>query len=141
MADCIFCKIVQGEIPSSVVAQDERTFAFLDIRPVNPGHTLVVPKAHAAHLADLPAGVGGAVFESARRIAAALRRSGVRCEGVNLFLADGAVAGQEMAHVHLHVVPRFEGDGFGLTFPAGYGTTPPHEELEATAKKIAGALR
>lgn len=141
MADCVFCKIVKGEIPSSVVAQDDRTFTFLDIRPVNPGHTLVIPKAHAAHLADLPAGTGGALFESGRRIAAALRTCGLRCEGVNLFLADGTVAGQEVAHVHLHVVPRFEGDGFGLRFPAGYGTTPPREELEATAKKIAGALR
>jgi len=137
--ECIFCKIVKGELPTSKVAEDDRTLAILDIMPVNPGHTLVIPKTHAKDLADLPKGVGGALFMMAERVAAA-QREGLSAEGVNLFLADGRVAGQVVLHVHLHVVPRYDGDGFGLSFPAGYGVKPPREELEATAAKLRGSL-
>lgn len=139
--DCIFCGIAKGEIPSSIVAEDDATVAFLDIRPVNPGHTLVIPKDHAAYLADLPPKAGARLFDVARKVGAALRASGLRCEGVNLFLADGKAAGQEVFHVHLHVVPRYTGDGFGLKMPPDYGKSPPREKLEATAGKIRDALR
>lgn len=136
-ATCIFCKIVRRELAASVVAEDDQTLAFLDIRPISPGHSLVVPKVHAARLADLPPGTGGRVFEMARELAGALYRSGVKCEGVNFHLADGEVAGQEIFHVHLHVYPRYAGDGVGLRMGPRYGTMPKREELE----KLAAAIR
>lgn len=113
--------------------------AILDIRPINPGHFLVIPKAHAARLSDLPPGEGGRVFEMARELTPALYRSGVKCEGVNYHLADGEVAGQEIFHVHLHVYPRYAGDGVGLRMGPRYGTMPKREELERLAAAIRAA--
>ncbi len=136
-AACVFCKIVRRELPVSVLAEDEHSLAFMDIRPINPGHFLVIPKAHAAHLADLAPGAGGRLFEMARELAAALRKSGVKAEGVNVHLADEEVAGQEIFHVHLHVYPRYAGDGVGLRMGPRYGTMPKREELE----RIAAAIR
>ncbi len=138
-ASCVFCKIVRRELPASVLAEDADMMAFMDIRPINPGHFLVIPKAHAAHLADLPPGAGGRLFEMARDLAAALRKSGVKAEGVNIHLADEAVAGQEIFHVHLHVYPRFAGDGVGLRMGPRYGTMPKREELERVAAAIRDA--
>ncbi len=136
---CVFCKIVRRELPASVLAEDEHTMAFLDIRPINPGHLLVIPKAHVPHVADLPPEAGGRIFDMARALAAALRRSGLRCEGVNFHIADGEVAGQEIFHVHLHVFPRFEGDGVGLRMGPRYGTMPKREELDKIAASIRAA--
>ncbi|MBC8076385.1 MAG: HIT family protein [Chloroflexales bacterium] len=133
---CIFCEIVAGTATSSMLYHDDMCSAFLDIQPVNPGHLLVVPNRHAAYLADLEAEVGAQMFRVAQRMANALRHSGVRCEGVNLFLADGEAAMQEVFHVHLHVFPRYKGDGFGLTFGPAYLTPPPREELEAVAQQL-----
>lgn len=135
-AACTFCRIARRELPASIVDEDEVTIAFLDIVPLTPGHTLVTPKAHAAHLADLPDETGGRIFEASRRVAAGLRRSGLRCEGVNFHLADGEAAGQEIFHVHLHVFPRFEGDGFHLRPGPDYGRRPSREELDRIAARI-----
>ena len=88
----------------------------MDIFPVNPGHVLVIPTSHSAFLAELDPEAGAELFRVAQRVAAALRRSDPRCEGVNLFLADGEAAGQEIFHVHLHVIPRQRGDGSGFRF-------------------------
>ena len=140
-ASCIFCKIARGEIPASIVAETDTVLAMMDIQPINPGHVLVIPKAHATYLAELDARVGGDIFHLAMRVADGLRHSGVRCEGVNLFLADGKVAGQEVFHVHLHVIPRFEGDGFGLRFPVNYGQHPAREELARLAASIKGSMK
>lgn len=140
MSSCIFCDIVAGRQPASFVYQDERCSAFMDIRPVNRGHVLVIPNEHAALLADLDPALGGQVFMLAQRVAQALRQSDIRCEGVNLFLADGAVAGQEVFHVHLHVIPRYQGDGFGLRFGPGYGTQPSRRELDTVAAAIKAHL-
>lgn len=112
--DCVFCGIVARRVPASRVLEDDRILAFLDIRPVTKGHLLVVPKEHLPDLADVGVEVGGALFAAAVRLAEALRRSGLRCEGVNLFLADGVAAGQEVFHTHLHVIPRHAGDGFRI---------------------------
>ncbi len=133
---CVFCKIVRRELPSSILAEDDHTLAFLDIRPINPGHFLVIPKAHAARLADLAPGEGGRVLEMARELTPALYGSGVKCEGVNYHLADGEVAGQEIFHVHLHVYPRYAGDGVGLRMGPRYGSMPKREELEKLAASI-----
>jgi histidine triad (HIT) family protein len=140
---------MDGDLPSSVVYRDEVCSAFMDIQPVNPGHTLVVPNDHAACLAELDAQTGGHLFTVGQRIAAALHSAsalsgapapngaaGLRCEGVNLFLADGEVAGQEVFHVHLHVIPRFRRDGFGFRFGPTYGVRPPRAELDRMAGEI-----
>jgi diadenosine tetraphosphate (Ap4A) HIT family hydrolase len=94
---------------------------------------LVVPRTHATYLADLDAEDGSALFEAGRIAAAALRASSLRCEGVNLFLADGEAAGQDLFHVHLHVIPRHDGDGFGFRYPPDYSVRPRTELDEAAA--------
>ena len=140
MSDCIFCEILSGKQPSSVVYQDDVCTALMDIQPVNPGHVLVIPNRHAAFLADLDEDTGAHMFRIAQRLAQALRGSGVKCEGVNLFLADGEAAMQEVFHVHLHVFPRFKGDGFGLTFSPAYFDKPDRSELDEVAEGIRNAL-
>jgi len=130
---CVFCDIVAGHAPASILFRDERTITFLDHRPVTPGHMLVVPRRHAAFLADLDPEDGAQLFRVGQRGAAALRASSLRCEGVNFHLADGEVAGQEVFHVHLHVLPRFTGDGFGLRFPPDYRIRERAELDEAAA--------
>ena len=141
--------------------RDERTAAFMDITPVTPGHLLVIPVRHAVYLSELDPADGARVFEVAQRIAAALREQkgdspwkshralrsdsphfagGLKCEAVNLFLADGEQAGQEVPHVHLHVIPRFRGDGFSLRLPPGYGRRPERSELDRIAAAIKAGL-
>ena len=139
--DCIFCKILAGELEISLVYRDDLCAAFMDIQPVNPGHLLVVPNRHAACLADLKEEEGAQIFRVAQRLAAALRESGIRCEGVNFLLADGEVAMQEVFHVHLHVFPRYRGDGFGLKFAPTYFQKPERKELDEGAGKIKNALK
>ncbi len=131
--DCPFCAIVAGRLPSSQVYSDDDVVAFLDIQPLTTGHLLVVPRLHAASLAALPEPVGARMFTAAQRLAAALRASGLPCEGVNLFLADGAVAGQEVFHVHLHVLPRNTGDGFVIS---AHRQLPDRADLDAAAALI-----
>jgi len=135
---CVFCRIIAGEAPASVVYRDDATIAFMDIRPVNPGHLLVVPLAHAASLADLPAADGQRMFAVAHHLAGALRQSGIRCDGVNLFLADGAAAGQDVFHTHLHVLPRFAGDGIRV---ATFGRPPADAPSRGDLEEIAAAVR
>ena len=109
----------------------------MDVAPVNPGHLLVVPRLHAATLADLDEETGAHLFVAAMRLAAAVRASGVRCEGVNLFLADGEAAFQEVFHVHLHVLPRWKGDSFRID--ADWSSRPSRDELDAVAASIRSA--
>ena len=140
MSDCIFCRIIKGEIGATFVYRDQWVSAFMDIQPINPGHVLVIPNTHATLLADLEAGMGEKIFQTARQVAAALRLSGLPCEGVNLTLADGEAAGQEVGHVHLHVIPRTKLDGFGFKFGPNYGNKPSREELEKVAEKVKRCL-
>ena len=140
MAETVFAQILRGEAPATFVYRDDRVSAFMDIQPVNPGHVLVVPNAPVASLADLDEETGAQLFRVAQRIAGALRKSGLRCEGVNLFLADGEAAMQEVFHVHLHVFPRYRGDGFGLRFPERYFQKPARSELEEAGARIRDAL-
>ncbi|CAL9343777.1 Protein hit [Nocardiopsis dassonvillei] len=111
---CVFCAIRDGSAAVSTVYEDEAVLAFMDLFPVTPGHVLVVPRVHVAGLGDLDDAVGARMWSVARRVGTALRGGAVRCEGVNLFLADGEAAGQEVFHVHLHVFPRFAGDTFSV---------------------------
>lgn len=140
MSTCIFCDILAEKSPSSVVFRDDVCCAFMDIQPVNPGHVLIIPTCHASSLAELDEESGAHMFRVAQRVAKALRNSGLKCEGVNLFLADGAAAGQEVFHVHLHVLPRYAGDEFGFRFGPQYGHRPTRTELDEIADKIGRAL-
>jgi histidine triad (HIT) family protein len=115
--------------------------AFMDIQPVNPGHLLVIPRAHSEYLSQVDPAAAARMFQVGQRFAQAVRVSGVRCEGVNLFLADGQAAGQEVMHVHLHVIPRFLGDGFGFRFGPHYRQRPERSELDAIARRIRDELR
>jgi histidine triad (HIT) family protein len=135
--ECVFCRIVAGELPSSVVHESSTVLAFLDLDPVTPGHVLVIPKQHLPWLADLPEEIAAEMFSAARALAAALRRSSLRCEGVNVFYADGEAAFQEVFHSHLHVFPRFADDGFEIK--ANWGTEPSRSDLEAIAEEIRSA--
>jgi histidine triad (HIT) family protein len=140
MESCVFCRIVKGVAPADVVYSDDNVLAFMDIQPVNPGHVLIIPKAHAAGLSNLDEETGGHMFKVAMRVADGIRKSGVRCEGVNLLLSDGEAAFQEIFHVHLHVIPRFKGDGFGIRFGRQYGLRHDRRELQGIAAKIREAM-
>ena len=140
MDSCVFCGIVQGKAEASVVYEDLTCAAYMDVQPVNSGHMLIVPKVHAAYLSDLDEDGGAQLFRVAMRLDGALRKSGLRCEGVNLFLADGEAAGQEVFHVHLHVFPRFVGDGFELKFGPRYGLKPSRPSLNEIAVRIKAAM-
>jgi histidine triad (HIT) family protein len=137
MSECIFCRILGGDLPASFVYRDDRCAAFMDIQPVNRGHVLIIPVRHAAHLSDIDAHMAAYLMRVGHRVAAALRASNLRCEGVNMFLADGKAAMQEVFHVHLHVFPRYPGDGFGLKFsPRYFAAKPPRTELEQDADEL-----
>ncbi len=112
---CVFCEIVGSEAPAAIVLDREDVIAFMDAHPVNPGHILVIPKRHAANLSELDPEDGGSMFRAAMEVASGLRRSEIRTDGINLVLADGSAAGQEIYHVHLHVIPRFPGDNFSMS--------------------------
>jgi histidine triad (HIT) family protein len=111
MRNCIFCRIVAGEIPACRVYEDELVLAFLDIAPINPGHLLVIPKEHHTSAGTIPEETAGRMFRVGARLGVACRRA-LDMDGYNLHLADGTAAGQVVMHAHLHVVPRGVEDGF-----------------------------
>jgi histidine triad (HIT) family protein len=135
-AACVFCRIALGKEKASFVAQGTDAVAFLDLHPINEGHTLVVPRKHAALIGEVDEIGAVAMWSLARRVAAGLRASGLRCEAVNFFLADGAAAGQEVFHAHLHVIPRWQGDGFGIKFPPHYGAAADRKALDDVAARL-----
>ncbi|NLF38647.1 HIT family protein [bacterium] len=116
--ECIFCKIVAGTIPCHKVAETDAEIAFLDIMPVTRGHVLVVPKRHVECVTDAPPETMANMMRLATRIAHAAR-AGLRCDGMNILVNSGAVAGQLVPHVHLHVIPRYEDDGVRIPWPHG----------------------
>lgn len=135
--DCIFCAIVAGRAEGSLVHQDDLIIAFMDTMPVTRGHLLVVPLDHHELVGEMPEGLLGKVMEVGRQLGTRLRKT-LGSEGISFHLADGIAAGQEVAHVHLHLIPRNPGDGFGFRFPAGYGTQPYRGELDAIAESLRG---
>ncbi|HOF64073.1 MAG TPA: HIT family protein [Dermatophilaceae bacterium] len=134
---CVFCAIVAGEVPSSSVYADDRVVAFMDLHPVTPGHLLVIPRTHAPTLGDLDPADASRMMTVAQELAEALRASTVPTDGINLLLADGAVAGQEVFHCHLHVIPRTPHDGLVIDAPFA---SPTRDELDAHADAIRSAL-
>lgn len=127
-----------GTGPASIVYDDERVLAFMDLMPVNPGHLLVIPRAHAVGLADLDPEDGARMFTVGQQLAAGLRRSLIRTDGVNLLLADGRAAFQTVFHAHLHVLPRFVGDRFRLV--GLEHQVAARDELDSTAAALRAAL-
>ncbi len=140
MNRCVFCDIAAGVGEAAVLYRDDLVIAFLDINPINPGHLLVVPQKHAARLADLDPAAGERIFSVGQKAASALYRSELRCEGVNLFLADGHAAGQEIHHVHLHVLPRFQADGFRIIRRRFGAAGQKPEQLVEVATVLRGLL-
>lgn len=136
MTDCVFCAIVAGEISTDIVADTPEGLAFLDHRPVFPGHTLVVPHAHTDTLADLRAGAIGGYFALVQRIAAAVE-AGLGADGT--FVAINNKVSQSVPHLHTHVVPRRRRDGLrGFFWPRTPYPSP--EEATAVAERIRAAL-
>lgn len=140
MDNCIFCKIVNNELPGHKLYEDGDVLAFMDIQPINPGHLLIIPKKHAELISEVDDEVVAKMNVLAKKLNTALRKSGLKTEGVNFFLADGEAAGQEVFHVHLHVFPRFNNDGFGIRFPENYRNKPAASELKTAAEKIKTSL-
>lgn len=136
--DCIFCKIVAGDIPGRIVRETETTLAFLDANPLAPGHTLVIPKDHHPRLADLPNDVAADVYREVQELVPRAEAA-VDADAVTVGINDGEAAGQEVPHVHAHVIPRFEGDGGGPIH--GVAGTPPDlsdDEMDDIAERISG---
>jgi histidine triad (HIT) family protein len=138
--DCIFCSIVDGEIPSRTVYEDDDVLAFLDVNPLATGHTLVVPKAHHERLNDLPPDLGARVGETLTRLVGPVE-SAVDADGSTVAFNNGEAAGQEVPHVHGHVVPRFEDDG-GRPIHSLFGGAEDlaDDELDAVADRIASGV-
>ena len=111
MKDCLFCKIIAGEIPSYKIYEDENTFAFLDINPTNIGHTLVVPKKHSKNIFDIEKNDLNNVYQTSKKIATAIKKS-LGADGINIISNNELAAGQLVFHTHIHIIPRFDNDGF-----------------------------
>jgi histidine triad (HIT) family protein len=136
MSTCIFCRIVAKEIPAAVVFEDEHTLAFMDAGQVNPGHVLVAAKGHAESLYELSDAQAGALLRTAARVARAIRAA-YRPQGLSVYQANGRAAWQTVFHYHMHLLPRHDGDGMALTWPA---KNPPREKLAEYAAEIRKAL-
>ncbi|MGH7141472.1 MAG: HIT family protein [Minisyncoccia bacterium] len=134
--DCLFCKIAAGEIPSYKIFENDATLAFLDIHPVNPGHTLVIPKKHFYNLLDIEADDWRAVAETTRKISRTVHDA-LDADGINLQMNNREHAGQVVNHPHVHIIPRFRGDGLrhwpGKSYKEG--------EVEEVLAKIRSALK
>ena len=130
--NCIFCKIVRGELPSIKVCEDAETIAILTIEPVNTGHTLVIPKEHVANVFEATPEVWAKVQETVRKVAHAVEK-GVSADGVNINMNNREHAGQVVDHIHVHIIPRFKGDGFSLW--------PHHDRKEEAGDPIAAKIR
>lgn len=131
MEDCLFCKIISGEVPSVKVFEDNKVLAFLDLAPINPGHTLVVPKKHFEDLLSAEEDYLIAISKVIPKIAKAILKAG-NYSGFNIGVNNGKVAGQVIPHLHFHIMPRLENDGHELF----KGQNSTQEELELIAEKI-----
>ena len=132
MRGCVFCRIVAKEIPAAIVFEDEHTIAFMDAGQVNPGHVLVAAKGHAENLYELNDAQAGALLKAAARVARAIRAA-FNPPGLSVYQANGKAAWQTVFHYHMHLLPRHEGDGMALTWPA---KNPPRETLGEYAALI-----
>jgi histidine triad (HIT) family protein len=133
--ECLFCRIARGEIPAAKLYEDDKTMAFLDIAPVNPGHALVIAKEHYENIESIPEELLGAVIGTVKKVGAALK-NGLGIEGYNIQVNNDPIAGRIIPHLHFHVIPRQAGDGHQLWAQKKYG----EGEMEAVAEKIKNAI-
>jgi histidine triad (HIT) family protein len=139
MSDCIFCKIVNGEVPSAKVFENEHVFAFLDLSQVTKGHTLVIPKVHKENIFELTPEIASKVFEVVPQIANSIKKQ-FQPEVLNLLNNNGALAGQSVFHYHMHIIPRYgKGDGFGAVWKSHEDQYTP-EKLQEIATTIKDGL-
>jgi histidine triad (HIT) family protein len=129
---CIFCKIAQKQVPSSLVYEDEKTVAFLDIRPLNEGHTLVIPKEHYVNIFDIPKELICYIHGVTKKVAQAVEKA-THADGISIIQQNGEAAGQEIFHLHVHVIPRFEGQKLPRLSELSEAD---REQLSRTAEKI-----
>lgn len=137
---CIFCDIMKGAAEVSVCYEDSSAVAFMDIQPVNQGHTLVVPRQHFESFQDLPTELGMHLFEVAMRLGPVIRRVG-GADAMNLIVSSGEAAGQDVYHFHIHLIPRHAGDGFDVPLPFAGSAMPDRTVLDAQAAQILASLR
>lgn len=135
--ECVFCAVAAGRAPASLCYEDEHALVVMDINPVTPGHMLVLSRQHVESLTELDEDNAAHLFTVTQRAARALRRAPIRCEGLNIFVADGEAAFQEIFHFHIHVFPRFQGDGFSIH---AEWTPAKREELDELAGKLREAF-
>jgi histidine triad (HIT) family protein len=135
MEECLFCKVASKQIPARVVYEDEDTLAFLDIKPRAPGHTMVIPKYHAPRLIELPDGKIAPLFMAVKKVAELLVNK-LKADGITIGVNQGRASGQEVDHLHVHLMPRWRGDG-GSAVQAAVNNQP-KESLEEIRKKIVG---
>ena len=133
---CIFCAIIKGQAPAAKVYEDEKMLVIMDKKPITEGHLLIIPKRHSEYLTEMNDDTLGEMFKLAKKVGVALKKSKLGCKAINYFLADGAEAGQEVFHVHLHIIPRYRGDGFFMHMPKKYDDETSTESLERLAAKI-----
>lgn len=132
-ADCLFCKIAAKQIPAEIVYEDKNTLAFLDVHPKAPGHTMVIPKSHYETILDMPEAEVGGIFSAVRLVSGAVSRA-LAADGLNIGINHKAAGGQVVNHLHVHILPRFAGDGG--TSMHGIVNNPPQEALQAIKDKI-----
>lgn len=133
---CVFCRIVSGEAPARTIYEDDDTLAFMDINPATDGHSLVIPKRHEADVWTLPEEDGVAVWRTVRRLAGAVR-DGMRADGLNILQSNGRAALQTVFHYHVHLIPRYRGDGIHVPLMRAPGD---RSRLDEFADRIRGAL-
>lgn len=134
MADCIFCKIIAGEIPCEKIIEDEVSLSLLDIGPLADGHTLLIPREHWQTLDEMPAETTAAMLKNLPVLVRAVQ-SATGCAGVNVLQNNGKIAHQEIPHVHFHIIPRYPGDSWQFNWPAGKYTKGKMEELGAEIRR------
>ncbi len=137
MADCVFCKIRDGQIPSFKIYEDSKTLAFMDINPLNPGHCLVITKTHAATIFDVEVLDLQAAIAAAKKLAVAVKGA-VQSDGVNILQANGAAAFQSVPHFHFHIIPRFSNDGKGFDWKLVPGDK---QQIGMNGERIRAVLR
>ncbi len=133
--ECVFCRIIKGEIISHKVYEDENTLAFLDIHPSTPGHTLIVPKAHIARVEDLSEGDAEVLFGILHKVVGGIQEA-VGAPASTIGVNNGRESGQEVPHVHIHVIPRSRGDKGGIIQGIARGHRPDNDEMIEIAEKI-----
>lgn len=133
MENCIFCKIANGEIPAATLYEDEDFRVILDLGPASKGHALILPKTHAANLCELPDEMAAKAMILAKKMTGKMIKA-LKCDGLNVVQNNGEAAGQTVFHFHMHLIPRYNGDGVGVTWTPGSLTDEDREEILAKIK-------